>query len=596
MQSRIEDYGLIGNGYSAALVSRSGCIDWLCWPRFDSDACFATLLGTEANGYWKIHTTDANAQVTRKYQDDTLILETTFETAEGIICVIDFMPWKDDFPELVRLVRGISGSVSMHMEFVLRFGYGYSVPWVTRLSDGSGIKAVVGPDMVILRTTAELQNVAMKTTADFTVSEGEEVYFSLQYGRAYDSVPLAYDAKIALAATAEGWREWSSKSKAHGKYRDAIHRSLITLKAMAYQPSGGLVAAVTTSLPESIGGDRNWDYRFCWLRDATLTLRTLMRGGYYEEAKSWRDWLIRAIAGAPGQLQIMYSITGERRLQEWECDWLKGYENSKPVRIGNAAAYQMQLDVFGEVMNALYEARLGGLAADRDAWSVQVALVNHVADIWKTPDEGIWETRGGRRNFTFSKVMCWVAVDRGIKCIEEFSLDGPLDKWRILRDEIHADVCRHGFSEERNSFVQTYDGDQLDASLLQLAIVGFLPPEDPRIRGTVDAIEHELNIDGFVLRYKTETMHDGLQQGEGSFLACSFWLVENISLQGRHEEAIALFDKLLAIRNDLGLLAEEYDTQHQRLVGNFPQAFSHLTLVETAFNLLERTSDSKSSD
>jgi len=589
MQSPIEDYGLIGNGYSAALVNRSGSIDWLCWPRFDSDACFASLLGTEENGYWKINPLDSEVKISRKYQQDTLILETTFETNQGAVCVTDFMPWKDDFPELIRVVRGLSGTVDLEMEFVLRFGYGYSVPWVTRLADGSGIKAVVGPDMVILRTTAELKNVDMKTRSDFSVSEGEEIFFSLQYGRAYDTVPLASDVEAVLAATAQAWREWSSKSKAHGKYREAVHRSLITLKAMAYQPSGGIVAAITTSLPESLGGNRNWDYRFCWLRDATLTLRTLMRGGYYDEAASWRDWLIRAIAGAPGQLQIMYSITGERRLQEWECDWLKGYENSSPVRIGNAAAYQLQLDVFGEVMNALYEARLGGLDADGDAWTVQVALVNHVAEVWQSPDEGIWETRGGRRHFTFSKVMCWVAVDRAIKSIEEFNLSGPLEKWKTLREEIHADICRNGFCEARNSFVQTYNGTDLDASLLQMAPAGFLPPDDPRIVGTVAAIEAELNKDGFVLRYKTETMNDRLTHGEGSFLACSFWLVENLSLQGRHDEAVEMFDKLLSVRNDLGLLAEEYDVQQCRLVGNFPQAFSHLALVETAFNLQLRS-------
>jgi len=589
MQSRIEDYGLIGNGYSAALVNRDGSIDWLCWPKFDSDACFAALLGAEENGYWKINAVDPNTRLSRKYQQDTLILETQFETDQGTVCVIDFMPWQNDYPELIRVVRGLSGKVNMHMEFVLRFGYGYSIPWMTRLADGSGIKAVVGPDMVILRTTSELKNANMKTVSDFSVSEGEDIYFSLQYGRAYDPVPLSSDVKTMLAATLEGWRNWSSKSKAHGKYREAVHRSLITLKAMGYQPSGGIVAAVTTSLPESLGGNRNWDYRYCWLRDATLTLRTLMRGGYYDEAASWRTWLLRAIAGAPRQMQIMYSITGERRLQEWQCDWLQGYENSKPVRIGNAAADQLQLDVFGEVMNALYEARIGGLAPDDDAWTVQIALVNHVGEVWKLPDEGIWETRGGRRHFTYSKVMCWVAVDRAVKSIEQFHLSGPLETWKNLRDEIHKDICTRGFNKTRNSFVQTYDGADLDASLLQLAPIGFLPPDDPRIQGTVAAIEKELNIDGFVLRYKTETMHDEFTHGEGSFLACSFWLVENLSLQGRHDEAIAMFDKLLEIRNDLGLLAEEYDVQRSRQVGNFPQAFSHLAMVETAFNLQKRS-------
>jgi len=588
MQSKIEDYALIGNGYSAALVNLSGCIDWLCWPRFDSDACFAALIGTEENGYWKIFPTAVKVHTSRQYQQDTLILDTTFETDEGSICVTDFMPWRGDHPELVRVVRGLTGSVNVLMEFVLRFGYGYSVPWVTRLADGSGIKAVVGPDMVVLRTNVELHNVAMKTSAEFTVSAGEEFYFSMQYGRAFDILPVATDTKKSLAEASAGWLNWSARTKAHGKYREAIHRSLITLKALEYLPSGGIVAAVTTSLPEKLGGDRNWDYRFCWLRDATLTLRTLMRGGYFDEAASWRDWLIRAIAGAPGQLQIMYTITGERRLQEWVCDWLEGYEKSKPVRIGNAASYQLQLDVFGEVMSTLYEARVGGLANDDEAWTVQAALVNHVASVWQSPDEGIWETRGGRQHFTYSKVMCWVAVDRGIKSIEQFDLPGPVDEWRELRDEIHREICARGFNAERNSFVQQYDGVELDASLLQMAIVGFLPPEDPRIKGTVAAIERELNVDGFVYRYKTETMRDGLQQGEGSFLACSFWLIENISLQGRHDEAVALFEKLLAIRNDVGLLAEEYDVEEKRMVGNFPQAFSHTGLVETALNLMKR--------
>jgi len=588
MQAKLEDYAVIGNGYSAALVNRNATIDWLCWPRFDSDACFAALIGTADNGYWQIAPAQNDAKTSRRYQHDTLILETSFETETGCVCVTDFMPWAGEYPELIRIVRGVSGSVAMNMELVLRFGYGYSMPWVTRLADGCGIKAVVGPDQIILRTNVELKNADMRTTAEFTANAGDEICFLLQYSPAFFPPPAAIDATAALSATAKAWCDWSSKTKAHGKYRDAIHRSLITLKALAYQPSGGIVAAITTSLPENLGGDRNWDYRFCWLRDATLTLRTLMRGGYYDEAARWRDWLIRAVAGAPGQLQIMYSISGERRLTEWECDWLQGYEQSRPVRIGNAAANQLQLDVFGEVMSVLYEARLGGLTGNDDAWAVQVALVNHVSEIWRSPDEGIWESRGGRAQFTFSKVMCWVAVDRAVKSIEQFDVPGPLQQWRQLRDEIHADVCENGFNAERNSFVQKYGGTELDASLLQMAIVEFLPPEDERIRGTVAAIEHELDINGFVLRYKTETMHDGLQPGEGCFLACSFWLVENISLQGRHEEAVARFEKLLGICNDLGLLAEEYDADRRRQIGNFPQAFSHTALVETAFNLMKR--------
>jgi len=590
MQSKIEDYAIVGNGQSAAMVNRDGSIDWLCWPRFDSDACFAALVGTEENGYWKIAPTAGKVETSRKYIDDTLILESCFETPDGTVSITDFMPSNEDedFPELVRIVKGISGAVAMRMDFVLRFGYGYSVPWVSRLDDATGIRAVVGPDMVVLRTSVELENASMRTTSEFVVNADDEIYFSLRYGHAYEPVPPARDASDLLAATTKNWNAWSSRSKAHGKYKDAIHRSLITLKALAYEPTGGIVAAVTTSLPEKLGGDRNWDYRYCWLRDATLTLRTLMRGGYFDEAACWRDWLVRAIAGAPAQLQIMYGITGERRLQEWECDWLGGYEQSPPVRIGNAAAGQLQLDVFGEVMSALYEARAGGLPDDAAAWTVQVVLVDHVAQIWREPDEGIWETRGGRQNFTFSKVMCWVALDRAIRSAEEFRFEGPVDEWRAVRAQIHDEVCQRGFNVARNAFVQQYDGDALDASLLMMAIVGFLPADDARIKGTVSAIERELDSSGFVMRYKTETMRDGLQIGEGSFLACSFWLVENMSLQGRHDDAEALFDKLLAIRNDVGLFAEEYDTQAKRMVGNFPQAFSHTALVETAFNLLER--------
>lgn len=596
MTSKIEDYALIGNGRSAALIGRDGSVDWLCWPRFDSDACFAALLGNASNGCWKLAPVGGGVASSRRYVGDTLILESRFDTDDGSVTVTDFMPLQDDLPELVRVVRCNSGSMHMRMEFVVRFGYGQLIPWVTRLDDGTGIKAVVGPDMLILRTQVELNNEALKTSSDFTVAAGEKVHFSLRYGRAYKPIPAPRDARALLADTDAQWQSWSARSKAHGKYRDAIQRSLITLKALAFEPTGGIVAAVTTSLPETLGGDRNWDYRYCWLRDATLTLRTLMRGGYFDEAAGWRDWLVRTVAGAPGQLQIMYGIAGERRLPEWECNWLAGYEDARPVRIGNAAADQLQLDVFGEVMNALHEARLGGLPDDDAAWAVQTALIEHLERIWQEPDEGIWETRGGRQNFTYSKVMCWVAVDRAIQSIEQFGLPGPLEHWRALRDEIHEDVCLHGFNQERNSFVQQYGGSALDASLLMMAMVGFLPPEDERVKGTVAAIEEELDSAGFVSRYKTETMRDGLQSGEGSFLACSFWLVENISLQGRHDEAEALFDKLLKIRNDLGLLSEEYDTNAQRQVGNFPQAFSHTALVETAFNLLRRRPRSASPD
>ena len=590
MTSKIEDYALVGNGRSAALIARDGSVDWLCWPRFDSDACFAALLGDASNGHWKLAPKSGCVASSRRYLGDTLILESCFDTDDGSGTVTDFMPLQDDLPELIRVVRCSSGTMHMRMEFVVRFGYGQLIPWVTRLDDGTGIKAVVSADMLILRTQVELRHEALQTYSDFTVAAGEEIHFSLRYGRAYKPMPAPRDARALLADTDAQWQWWSARSKAHGKYRDAIQRSLITLKALAFEPTGGIVAAVTTSLPETLGGNRNWDYRYCWLRDATLTLRTLMRGGYFDEAAGWRDWLVRTIAGSPGQLQIMYGLAGERRLQEWECNWLAGYEEARPVRIGNAAANQLQLDVFGEVMNALHEAHLGGLPDDDAAWAVQTALIEHLGKIWQEPDEGIWETRGGRQNFTYSKVMCWVAVDRAIQSIERFGLPGPLERWRALRGEIHEDVCQHGFNHERNCFVQQYGGSALDASLLMMAMVGFLPPEDERIKGTVAAIENELESAGFVSRYKTETMRDGLQSGEGSFLACSLWLVENISLQGRHDEAEALFDKLLTVRNDLGLLSEEYDTKARRQVGNFPQAFSHTALVETAFNLLGRRS------
>ncbi|GAA4331430.1 glycoside hydrolase family 15 protein [Pigmentiphaga soli] len=592
MQSRIEDYAVVGNGRSAALIGSNGSIDWLCWPRFDSDACFASLLGTADNGYWKIGPAADGATVSRRYVDDTLILETRFATADGEVALIDFMPAEDQRPELVRIVRGLSGEVAMRMDFVVRFGYGALVPWVTRLEEGEGIRAVVGPDMVVLRTTVPLRNESLHTDSEFAVRAGEQAVFTLSYGRSYRPVPVARDAARLLAGTQTAWRDWSARSRAHGEYRDAIQRSLITLKALAFVPTGGIVAAVTTSLPETLGGDRNWDYRYCWLRDATLTLRALMRGGYFGEAARWRDWLVRAVAGAPEQLQVMYGVAGERRLQEWECGWLSGYEGARPVRIGNAAADQLQLDVYGEVMNTLHEARIGGLPDDPAAWALQVALVGHLEKIWRVPDEGIWETRGGRRLFTFSKVMCWVAVDRTIQSAELFGLEGPLDRWRLLRDEIHRDVCERGFNARRNAFVQHYGSDDLDASLLLMAPVGFLPADDPRVVATVAAIERELVSDGLVLRYKTETMHDGLDQGEGTFLACSFWLVENLSLQGRQAEAEELFARLLALRNDVGLLAEEYDTHARRQVGNFPQAFSHTALVDTAFNLLKRRSAS----
>ena len=589
MPSLIEDYALIGDCETAALVARDGSIDWLCWPRFDSGACFAALLGGPEHGRWQVAPVEPVLGVARRYRGDSTILETTFTTADGEVTVVDFMPLRGQASDLVRLVVGRRGRVAMRSELILRFDYGSVVPWVTRLDDGA-LRAIAGPDMVVLRTDVPVHGERLTTVGTFTVAEGETRSFSLTYAPSHGPPPPHLDAQASLAATERWWNEWASRCTYQGEWRDAVVRSLVTLKALTFRPTGGIVAAPTTSLPEEIGGPRNWDYRYCWLRDATLTLLALMDAGYVDEAFAWRDWLLRAVAGSPSQLHIMYGIGGERNLREWEVPWLPGYENSLPVRIGNAAHDQLQLDVFGEVLDALHHARVhasavGARDGDADGWQLQRALVCHLETIWREPDEGIWEVRGGRQHFTHSKVMAWVAFDRAVKTAERFRLAGPVDRWRLVREEIHAEVCARGFDPTLNSFVQAYGSRQLDASLLMLPLVGFLPPDDPRVRGTVEAIERGLMSDGLVLRYDSSATDDGLPPGEGTFLACSFWLADNLALLGRHDDARRLFERLLSLRNDVGLLAEEYDTRRHRQVGNFPQALSHLALVGTALNL-----------
>ncbi len=582
MSSRIEDYGLLGDCETAALVSRDGSVDWLCVPRFDSGACFASLLGAPTHGRWLL----APKSVTRsqhRYREGTLILETEHETPEGTVLVTDFMPIRDRVPHLIRIVEGRSGRVPMHMELVIRFDYGSIVPWVERI-DG-GISAIAGPDMLRLVTPVPIHGENFATVADFTVAAGERVPFTLAWHPSYEPPPVPPDPEQSLRETDSWWREWSARCTYHGESRDAVLRSLITLKALTYAPTGGVVAAPTTSLPEQIGGVRNWDYRICWLRDATFTLLALLSAGYVEEADAWRKWLHRAVAGNSDSTQIMYGLSGERRLTELELKWLPGYENSRPVRIGNAASEQFQLDVYGEVADALYQARKAGLPRSEFGWNVRRVLLDFVEHAWNQPDEGIWEVRGSRQHFTHSKVMAWVAVDRVIRAVEEFGVEGPVEQWRRLRDTIHQDVCQRGFDRDMNSFIQAYDVRRIDASLLMIPLVGFLPPSDPRVSGTVAAVEKHLLRDGFVLRYETESGVDGLPPGEGAFLACTFWLADNWILQGRRDDARRLFGRLLELRNDLGLLSEEYDPHARRMLGNFPQAFSHIGLINTAMNL-----------
>ena len=581
---RIEDYALIGDCHSAALVGRHGSIDWLCWPRFDSCACFAALLGTRENGRWQIAPA-SEYKSARRYRGDSLVLETDFETAEGAVTLIDFMPTRSDSCQLVRIVAGRRGRVKMGLEFVLRFDYGASVPWVTRLEDESGIRAIAGPDMAVLRSPVPLHGKDLTTVAQFEVGAGQRLAFTLAHTASHLPVPQPIDAERALAATEEFWNAWCERCTIEGEWAEIARRSLTTLKALTYAPTGGLVAAPTTSLPEWIGGVRNWDYRYCWLRDATLTLLAMMNAGFMDEAVAWRDWLVRAIAGSPAQLQIMYGLGGERRMPEMTLDWLPGYEESRPVRVGNAAASQLQLDVYGEVMDALHQGLKQGLPHQLAAWDVQCALLQHLETCWQEPDEGLWEVRGPRRQFTHSKVMCWVAFDRGIKAVENFKRCGPVDRWREIRTRIHADVCTRGFSKKRGTFVQSYGSEELDASLLLIPITGFLPASDRRVRSTIEAIQRELTADGLVLRYRTHESLDGLPPCEGVFLACSFWLADCLILLGRRDEARTLFERLCRLANDVGLLAEEYDPRSGRQLGNFPQAFSHVALLNTVMNL-----------
>ena len=583
MSTPIEDYALIGDCRSAALVSREGSVDWLCWPRFDSEACFAALLGSPDHGRWLVAPRE-KARITRRYRADTLILETSFETADGSVVLVDFMPFHGEHSEVVRLVHGTRGRVKMHTELILRFGYGAVVPWVTRLESGV-LRAIAGPDMVLLRTPVHLKGKNMTTVGEFTVSRGETVPFVMTYSRSHRPIPPQHDPTAAMEATERFWKQWTAKCRPAGEWSDAVRRSIITLKALTYLPTGGIVAAPTTSLPERIGGERNWDYRFCWLRDATLTLLGTMHAGYYEEAEAWREWLLRAVAGSADQLQIMYGIAGERRLTEWNVDWLPGYEKSAPVRIGNAAHTQLQLDMFGEIMDVHHQARRAGLSTNESGWDTQVKFLEHLARIWRKPDHGIWEMRGPPQHFTHSKVMAWLAFDRSIKSAENFGLEGPLDDWRRLRDEISDDVCARGYDEKLGAFVQAYGSKQLDASFLLLPNVGFLPVSDPRVVGTIKAIEGRLLRNGLVMRYSTEEVEDALPPGEGAFLACSFWLVDVYILQERFDEAENLFRRLVGLCNEVGLLSEEYDPTAKRLIGNFPQAFSHVALVNSAYNL-----------
>jgi len=583
MAARIEDYAIIGDCRTAALVARDGSIDWFCAPRFDAEACFAALLGTPEHGRWLI-APHAEARITRRYRPNTLVLETHFETDDGAATLVDFMPFRGRHSTIVRLVVGTRGSLRMRAELILRFGYGAIVPWVSRLETGA-LRAIAGPDMVIVNTPVHLRGENMTTVADFVISRDETIPFVLSYLPSHKPLDEPFDPIRALSDTETFWRDWSAKCRPAGPWTEAVVRSMITLKALTYAPTGGMVAAPTMGLPERIGSTRNWDYRYCWLRDATLVLIGAMSAGFFEEAQAWREWLLRAVAGSPDQLQIMYGIGGERRLTEWIASWLPGYENSAPVRVGNAAYSQLQLDVFGEIMDVHHQARRSGLSANESGWAAQLAFLDHLKQIWREPDDGIWEVRGERRQFTHSKVMAWVAFDRAIKSAETFGLEGPLDEWRGLRQEISEEVCTKGFDRELGSFVQSYGAKALDASLLMLPAVGFLPVSDPRIKGTVAAIERRLLRNGFVMRYDTGQVDDGLPPGEGAFLACSFWLADVYTLQDRVADAERLFRRLIGLCNDVGLLSEEYDPQAKRFVGNFPQAFSHMALVHSAYNL-----------
>lgn len=587
--ARIEDYAVIGDCETAALVSRDGSIDWLCWPNFSSAACFAALLGTEENGFWRIRPAEDVVDVRRRYQPGTMIVETTFVTKHGEVCLTDFMPPRGKHSDVVRIVHGVSGKVKMHMDLVLRFDYGLTIPWVTK--HVQEIRAVAGPEMVVLRShcingkPAELHGEDMRTVSDFVLRKGEKLCFTLTHGNSFDDVPEPISPEGALKDTRDYWCEWSNRSTYKGQYAEAVERSLMTLKAMTYRPTGGIVAAVTAGLPEEIGGERNWDYRYCWMRDTAFTLLVLMRAGYMEEAVAWRLWLLRAIAGSPGQLQSLYGINGERRLPEWQAEWLAGYENSKPVRIGNAASRQFQLDVYGEVVVALGRTPAAEDDLRTPAMELEAALIDHLCHVWELPDDGIWETRGGAKHFVYSKVMAWVALDRAVKQHERFDGSGDVKRWRKNRDLLHKQICEKGFNKKLNSFTQSYGSKALDASCLRLVLVGFLPPDDPRIIGTIEAIQKGLMKDGLVRRYDPGKSSDGLKGSEGTFLACSFWMVTCLWLIGRKDEATKMFDRLLALRNDVGLLSEEYDAKAKRMLGNFPQALSHIALAHAAFTL-----------
>ncbi|HET9500105.1 MAG TPA: glycoside hydrolase family 15 protein [Marmoricola sp.] len=588
MALRLEDYALLGDTYTTALVGYDGSIDWLCLPRFDSDACFAALLGDPGNGRWLLAPRSGRA-VSRRYRGDSLVLETDFATDEGMVRVVDAMPIRNDaHPVLVRQVQGLQGRVEMETELRIRYGYGHVTPLIR--ADGRTFRAIAGPDAITVHGEVDWDLDDATGRARFAVDEGDSVSFQLSWaGPRQDEAKLQEPHK-ALGKTERWWQRWADQCTYEGDYRDAVVRSLVTLKALSYAPSGGIVAAATTSLPEKLGGARNWDYRYCWLRDATFTLMALVENGYEQEAVAWREWLLRALAGDPRQMQIMYGVDGERRLPEFELDWLSGYADSRPIHVGNAAAGQYQLDVYGELMDALHQARVHGIAPDEQAWEVQRVLMDFLEGNWHAPDNGIWEMRGPRRDFTHSKVMAWAAVDRAIKGVEEFELDGPLDRWKQMRQDIHDEVCDQGYDGRRRSFTQYYGSKNLDAALLFIPQVGFLPADDPRMKGTVRAIERELCDGGFVQRYSMDASSesvDGLPPGEGAFLPCTFWLADNYILQGRVDEGREVFERLLGLRNDLGLLTEEYDAQANRLVGNFPQAFSHVPLVNTALNLAD---------
>jgi GH15 family glucan-1,4-alpha-glucosidase len=592
MALRIEDYAVVANCETMALIGRNGSIDWFCLPRFDSTACFAALLGDRDNGRWLIAPAAEEATVTRRYRGNSLVLETTFETRTGTVQVIDALSRRDGVTDLVRIVKGLGGSVEMQTEIVLRFDYGKTIPWASRNEDGR-LQFVAGPDRIVLDSSVTLHGEDMRTVGTFSVGAGEEHCFAMSWTLSFRPLPDAIDPMQVLEQEQKAWEDWASRFKPVADWSQPVIRSLLTLKALTHRETGGIVAAATTSLPELIGGPRNWDYRFCWLRDATFTIYALINGGFLDEARRWRDWLLRAVAGDPDDLQIMYGVGGERRLTEYHIRWLDGYEASKPVRIGNKASAQLQLDVFGELLDTLYVARKAGLSPDEATWPVERALVAHLAKVWHRPDSGIWEVRGAKRHFTHSKVMAWLAFDRAIRMVEEFAVEGPVEEWRRIRDEIHRQVCEQGYNSELGSFVQYYGSSVLDASLLLLPLVGFLPPDDPRVVGTVEAVERRLMRGGLLLRYEDGQGSDDLPPGQGAFLACSFWLVDSYVLLDRLDDARTLFERLLGLCNDVGLLAEEYDIGTGRQVGNFPQAFSHLALINSAYNLVNHRGPAK---